>query len=128
MLARDGWAVKESGKPRDRLRLASPSGWQRIAGTTVWTQFPESGAATALSIKTAEADELARSLAQLTGENMTDAVTIALRERLARERNRRESAAGLPARLIALSSRLRVAYDTRPVSRGAWDAAAGDEE
>ena len=31
----------------------------------------------ALSIKTAEADELARSLARLTGESMTEAVTIA---------------------------------------------------
>ena len=40
----------------------------------------------ALSIKTAEADELARSLARLTGETMTEAVTAALRERLARER------------------------------------------
>ena len=32
----------------------------------------------ALSIKTAEADELARSLARLTGETMTEAVTAAL--------------------------------------------------
>jgi antitoxin VapB len=81
----------------------------------------------ALSIKTAEADELARSLARLTGESMTEAVTIALLERLARERARRESAAGLPARLSALSSRLRAAYDTRHVSQVEWDAAAGDE-
>jgi antitoxin VapB len=81
----------------------------------------------ALSIKTAEADELARSLAQLTGESTTEAVTIALRERLARERARRETAATLPARLTALSSQLRGAYDTQPVSRPEWDAAAGDE-
>ncbi|MGD0107753.1 MAG: type II toxin-antitoxin system VapB family antitoxin [Rhodopila sp.] len=81
----------------------------------------------ALSIKTAEADELARSLAQLTGESTTEAVTIALRERLARERARRETAATLPARLTALSSQLRAAYDTQPVSRPEWDAAAGDE-
>jgi len=81
----------------------------------------------ALSIKTAEADELARSLAQLTGESTTEAVTIALRERLARERARRETAATLPARLTALSSQLRAAYDTRPVSRTEWDAATGDE-
>jgi antitoxin VapB len=81
----------------------------------------------ALSIKTAEADELARCLARLTGESMTEAVTVALRERLVRERNRRESAASLPARLSALSSRLRVAYDTRPVSPEEWDAASGDE-
>ena len=81
----------------------------------------------ALSIKTAEADELARSLARLTGESMTEAVTTALRERLARERARRETAATLPARLTALSRQLRVAYDTRSVSREEWDAAAGDE-
>ena len=80
----------------------------------------------ALSIKTAEADELARSLARLTGESMTEAVTIALRERLGRERARRETAASLPVRLAALSGQLRAAYDTRPVSRTEWDAAAGD--
>lgn len=81
----------------------------------------------ALSIKTAEADELARSLVRLTGESMTEAITVALRERLARERARRESSAGLPARVAALSAQLRSDYDTRPVSRAEWDAAAGDE-
>jgi antitoxin VapB len=81
----------------------------------------------ALSIKTAEADALARSLARLTGESMTEVVTVALRERLARERTRRESAASLPTRLSALSGRLRDAYDTRSVSPEEWDAAAGDE-
>ncbi len=82
----------------------------------------------ALSIKTAEADDLARSLARLTGESMTEAVIIALQERLARERVRRETAASLPARLTALSAQLRAAYDTRPVSRQEWEAAAGDAE
>jgi antitoxin VapB len=81
----------------------------------------------ALSIKTAEADELARSLVRLTGESMTEAVTIALRERLVREKARRERAAGLPVRLGCLSERLRVAYDTRPVSQEEWHEAAGDE-
>jgi antitoxin VapB len=81
----------------------------------------------ALSIKTAEADALARTLVQLTGETMTEAVTIALRERLVRERARRETAATLPTRLEALSHRLRAAYDARPVSREEWDAAAGDD-
>ena len=79
-----------------------------------------------MSIKTAEADALARSLAGLTGESMTEAVTAALRERLARERARRETAASLPVRLAALSGHLRAAYDLRPVSREEWDAAAGD--
>ena len=80
----------------------------------------------ALSIKTAEADALARSLARLTGETMTEAVTAALRERLARERARREAEVSLPARLTELSAMLRSAYDTRPVSREEWDAVSGD--
>ena len=78
-------------------------------------------------IKTAQADELARGLARLTGESITEAVTVALRERLVRERLRRETAADLPVRLAALSVRLRTAYDTRPVGQDAWDAASGDE-
>ncbi len=81
----------------------------------------------ALSIKTAEADSLARALARLTGETMTDAVTAALRERLVRERARRETASDLPARLACLSAELRAAYDTRPVSREEWNAASGEE-
>jgi antitoxin VapB len=80
----------------------------------------------ALSIKTAEADALARRLARLTGESMTEAVTLALRERLSREETRHAAVNDLPARLAALSVRLRGAYDTRPVSRAEWDAAAGD--
>ena len=81
----------------------------------------------ALSIKTAEADRLARELVQVTGETLTDAVSIALRERLARERARHAAKADLPTRLTTLSERLRQSYDTRPVSRGEWDAASGDE-
>lgn len=81
----------------------------------------------ALSIKTTEADELARSLARLTGESLTEAVTKALRERLARERARRDTTAGLSARLAALGEQMRPAYDTRPVTRQEWDAASGDE-
>lgn len=81
----------------------------------------------ALSIKTDEADLLARRLARLTGESMTKAVTVALRERLQREEARRADAGELPARLARLSARLRSAYDTRPVTRAEWDAASGDE-
>lgn len=80
-----------------------------------------------LSIKTAEADDLARDLAQLTGETVAEAITTALRERLAQERARRGKAVILPTRLAALSRELRAAYDTRPVGQGEWDAAAGDE-
>jgi len=40
----------------------------------------------ALSIKTEEADRLARELAAATGESLTQAVTVAIRERLLRIR------------------------------------------
>jgi antitoxin VapB len=40
----------------------------------------------ALSIKSDEADRLAREIAERTGETLTEAVVVALRERLARER------------------------------------------
>jgi len=82
----------------------------------------------ALSIKTDEADRLARALAQLTGETMTRAVTTALRERLTRERAKREAANDLPARLEALSRRFRAEYDARPVTKAEWDAASGDDQ
>lgn len=78
----------------------------------------------ALSIKTAEADRLARELAGLTGETMTEAVTQALRERLDRERGRH--AADLPKRIAAFTARMRPRLDTRPVSRAEWDAACDD--
>jgi antitoxin VapB len=43
----------------------------------------------ALSIKSEEADRLARELSATTGESLTEAVTVALSERLERERARR---------------------------------------
>ena len=81
----------------------------------------------ALSIKTEEADALARRLVRLTGETMTEAVTVALRERLTREEARRSAARDLPARLAAFAEQVRGAYDTRPVSKAEWDAASGEE-
>ena len=57
-----------------------------------------------LSIKSAEADELARELAQLTGESLTDAVTVALRERLERQRHDRSD---LVERLLAIGASAR---------------------
>ncbi|HEY1974174.1 MAG TPA: type II toxin-antitoxin system VapB family antitoxin [Pseudonocardia sp.] len=42
----------------------------------------------ALSIKDPEADRLARELAARTGETLTEAVIVALRERLARQQGR----------------------------------------
>ena len=57
----------------------------------------------ALNIKSREADRLARELAELTGETITDALTIALAERL--ERTRRVRSAGRRAELHAIFER-----------------------
>ena len=62
----------------------------------------------ALSIKDPEADRLARELAARTGETLTEAVVVALRERLARETGRTrsiplsEELAGIRRRCAAL--------------------------
>jgi antitoxin VapB len=82
----------------------------------------------ALSIKTPEADELARSLARLTGETMTQAVTVALRERLERERARRAKIAGLAHRIEEVANELRKGFDTKPVSKAEWDALFEENE
>ncbi|GAB3352597.1 type II toxin-antitoxin system VapB family antitoxin [Modestobacter lapidis] len=55
----------------------------------------------ALSIKTTEADALARELAAATHETLTAAVTTALRERLARVRAQEDD---VPARLARLAA------------------------
>ncbi|MBA3810401.1 MAG: type II toxin-antitoxin system VapB family antitoxin [Caulobacteraceae bacterium] len=81
----------------------------------------------ALSIKTDEADRLARELARLTGDTMTGAVTMALRERLARERAARAADGDVAGRVRAFSERVRANYDTRPVTKAEWDWASGDE-
>ena len=57
-----------------------------------------------LNIKNDEAHQLATELAQLTGENLTSAVTLALRERLARERRRRNTD-NVAAKLMKIGSR-----------------------
>ena len=49
----------------------------------------------ALNVKNDEADRLARELADLTGESITEAITVALRERLERRRSRGQQAARL---------------------------------
>jgi antitoxin VapB len=68
----------------------------------------------ALSIKDPEADRLARELAARTGETLTEAVVVALRERLARETGRTRS---IPLReeLAAIRQRCAVlpVLDTR---------------
>jgi antitoxin VapB len=53
----------------------------------------------ALSIKSVEADRLARQVAALTGESLTEAITTALKQRLERERRRRGKRGGIAERL-----------------------------
>ena len=53
-----------------------------------------------LNVKNKEAHRLAEELAKLTGESMTTAVTVALRERL--NRIRQEWRGGLAERLLAI--------------------------
>jgi hypothetical protein len=53
------------------------SDWKEMAAEAIWTGCLESEVHVGLGIKTAQADELARSLVRLTGESMTEAVTAA---------------------------------------------------
>lgn len=66
----------------------------------------------ALSIRNPETDRLARELARATGEEITDAITIAVRERLARVRNRRGS---LVEDLMRIARAAPPALDPRPM-------------
>jgi antitoxin VapB len=69
----------------------------------------------ALSLKDPETDRLAREVAKLTGESLTEAVRKALAERLERERRKRGRAKSLVKRLneIALHCAALPDYDTR---------------
>lgn len=68
-----------------------------------------------LNIKNREVHRLARELAALTGESMSTAVLVAVRERLERERRRRGQA-GIADRLMAIGQRCaaRPVLDPRP--------------
>ena len=57
-----------------------------------------------INIKNEETCQLASELAQLTGETMTGAITVALRERLAREKSERSTEARVQ-RLLAIGKR-----------------------
>jgi len=65
-----------------------------------------------LSIKSGEANDLARQLARETGESLTTAVTEALRERLAAVRRRRSRKDSLDR--IRQIARSRTVLDARP--------------
>ena len=62
-----------------------------------------------LNIKNEETQRLVRELAQLTGETMTGAITVALRERLEREHRERSVEEGL-RRMGAMSNRVSKNY------------------
>jgi antitoxin VapB len=78
----------------------------------------------ALSIKSSEADRLARELAAETGETLTEAVEAALRERLDREHARHSASMSTRLeRLAADVAGLRVADDRTPAEIIGYDEA-----
>lgn len=80
----------------------------------------------ALSLKTEEADRLARELSRLTGETMTDAITQVMRERLDRLRAEQEAQSDYVSRMQAFVRQRANRYDHRPVTKREWDEALGD--
>lgn len=70
----------------------------------------------ALSIKSDEADRLAREVAALTGESLTEAVTKALKERLERERRQRGKGSSIAERLHRLAQECSSLPDLDPRS------------
>jgi antitoxin VapB len=82
----------------------------------------------ALSIKTDEADRLARELARLHGETITEAVTVALRQRLDRDRSKPRSQREKLAAMQAILDRLGPPDDPRPMTKADWDEASGDTD
>jgi antitoxin VapB len=82
----------------------------------------------ALSIKTDEADRLARELARLHGETITEAVTVALRQRLDRDRSKPRSQREKLAAMQAILDRLGPPDDPRPMTKADWNEASGDTD
>jgi antitoxin VapB len=81
-----------------------------------------------LTLSNPEADRLARSLAALTGETVEQAVERALRDGLARERERRRAAppgAGGPGRGGPADDEDRLLQDVRAIARRFREHAAG---
>ena len=69
----------------------------------------------ALSIKNPEVEQLARDLAEKTGETITDAVMVALRERLARQEDDRRAFKTRRLREISEMGRKLPHLDTRSI-------------
>ena len=70
----------------------------------------------AISIKSTEADRLARQVAALTGESLTEAITKALRQRLERERRRRGKHGDIAERLNRIAKDCAALPDVDPRS------------
>lgn len=68
----------------------------------------------ALYVRNPEADHLARELAAITGESLTDAIIVALAERLERERGRSQPGLGERLRRLAADASLLPVLDDRP--------------
>ncbi len=68
-----------------------------------------------LNIKDPEAHQLAQELSKVTGETMTEAVTVALRERIARHRRRTRKADATAAELLAIGRRCASYLKGKPV-------------
>jgi antitoxin VapB len=68
----------------------------------------------ALSLKDKETDRLARAVAALTGETLTDAVRVALAERLERERLRRGKGPRLAEQLVEIGKHCAALPDLDP--------------
>lgn len=79
-----------------------------------------------LNIKNEETCRLARDLARLTGETMTGAITLALRERLAREERRRDLDARVEE-LLAIGRRCAESLQPGPAAVEHGDLLYGDD-
>jgi len=80
----------------------------------------------ALSIKTEEADRLARELADARGESITETVTEALRQMRDRQAVARDDRSERFRLLQEFLDRTAHEYDRRPVTKEEWDEASGD--
>jgi len=78
-----------------------------------------------LNVKNDETCQLARELARMTGETMTRAITIALRERLARETRRRDLDARVDE-LLAIGRRCAASLEPGPSAMEHGDALHDD--
>ena len=73
----------------------------------------------ALSLKDPETDRLARALAALTGETLTEAIRTALAERLERERIRRGHPGGLAGRIREIGEQCAALPEVSPLATDA---------